>query len=47
MAVSVLIVRIQTLFYVQHVLDTVLKRGVVAEQAIRADDEARERENPE
>ena len=47
MAVSVLIVRIQTLFYVQHVLDTVLKRGVVAEREIRADDEARERENPE
>jgi hypothetical protein len=44
MAVSVLIVRIQTLFYIQHVLDAVLKRGAVAESAIRADDEARARE---
>ena len=39
-----LLVRIRTLFYIRDRLNAVIRRGQSAEQAIRSDDEMRERE---
>jgi hypothetical protein len=38
-SISLHLVKIRTLVYVRRTLDSILKRGHVAEQAIRADDE--------
>lgn len=43
-AVSLALVKIRTLVYIRRVLNIILQRGVVAEQAIRAEDQMEQRD---
>lgn len=43
-AVSLALVKIRTLVYIRRVLNIILQRGVVAERAIRAEDQVEQRD---